>query len=278
MKIRGGMRPYTGRCAECKRGVRREGERAVSAVWNAYGKRMERVWRLNVSGIRDFGRVHPRVIAHGGRAGKGGRWCGPRRSARMPGIRRPCSPRCHPIRRRAAPLQEETIHGPSRPRPRCRRRGDRRRLRHRPRRRRALRRGRPQGLHRRPRAGAAGGGDRQDRGGGAGRGRGGDGGGDRRGPPRAGRGAGGGGGRALGRRGRADEQRRDRPGLGGLRPGRCLGADAEREPLGGDPRRPGLRPRDDRPRAARPRDQHRLQAGDHHARRATPPTTCPRRG
>ena len=58
----------------------------------------------------------------------------------------------------------------------------------------------------------------------------------------------------------------------GVQPGSSLfdGAAAWEQVLavnlwGPDPRRAGLRPRDDRARPARPGDQHRLQAGHHHA-------------
>ena len=117
------------------------------------------------------------------------------------------------LSRPPGPAKRGDVHAPSRPRPRRRRRGDRRRLGHRPRRRPPLRRGGAPGLHRRPRARPAGRRRRPGRRLGRRRRRGGDGGRDRRQPPRRGRRPGGGGGRTLGRRRRADEQRRHRPGL-----------------------------------------------------------------
>ena len=89
----------------------------------------------------------------------------------------------------------------------------------------------------------------------------------RRQPLRRRRGAGSLGAEAVRRHRRADEQCRHRPGQQQLRTAGELAAHSPGQSVGRHPWHAGVRAPHDRARTARPRHQHRLQAGHHHPAR-----------
>ena len=128
-----------------------------------------------------------------------------------------------------------------------------------------LRRPRAPGLHRRSRRRPARRGGRGDGRGVAGRRRRGDDGGDRRQPARRSRSAGGGGRRRFGGTDVLMNNAGIGPGTGVFGPLEAWKKMHGHQPLGRDQGSPGLRAGHDRPRPAGTGDQHRLEAGHHHA-------------